>query len=151
MVASPGARGASGTAPGGAVRLSGVEVRDAPGGGFDLGAETLRLENLVVRGAGGIGVYVAGSASVSYGKLTAINASKVDGLRRAFGFERNARVEGGELRVVDDQAAPTGYVVKTSGAQSGTLGKIHDGVANGDAVVENGSGLAWEYGRIWWR
>jgi len=52
-------------------------------------------------------------------------------------------VEGEELHVVDDQPVPTGYEVVAHGAQSGNLGAIYDGVADGSVEIDNRSGLAY--------
>jgi hypothetical protein len=93
-------------APEGTVRLSSIEVQDAPESGFDLEAETLYLEHLTARRTSRTGIRAASSGLVSYGTLKAVSASKTDALRRAFSFENNARVEGRELHVVDDQSPP---------------------------------------------
>ena len=131
-------------APEGTVHLSSIEVRDTPESGFDLAAETLRLEDLTARRTGGTGIRAAGSGLVSYGTLTAVSVSKTDGLRRAFSFENNTRLEGGELHIVDDQSPPTGYKVIALGNRSGRLGKIHDRVANGSVAIDNDTGLTYE-------
>lgn len=144
-------RGHNGIAPSGTVRLSNIEVQDAPSHGFSLvgGSSSSRLvggkhylDNLTVKGSSQCGIYVGYNELVEYGSLTSINASKTDDLRRAFSLEHNNRVDGEELRVVDDQKTPTGYKVATYGRQTGSLGAIRDQVANGKAQVENLSGLA---------
>jgi hypothetical protein len=147
-VTTPATRGVSGVAPEGTVRLSGIEVQDAPGSGFDLGAEMLYLEHLTARRTGRTGIRAASSGLVSYGTLKAVDASKTDTLRRAFSFENNARVEGGELYVVDDQSPPTGYEVISLGNRAGRLGKIYDRVANGSVEITNSPGLAYDLREI---
>lgn len=139
-------REVSGTATEGMIRLTNIEVQDAPAGGFTLLGGTQYLDDLTVRDVGGRGVYVGNSELANYGKLTSINASKTDTLRRAFDFEHNARVEGGELHVVDNQASPTGYKISTYGTQSGTLGTVYDQVSNGNLVIDNFSGLDYTLG-----
>ncbi len=159
-VVSPGTRGVSGhislgQLPNGAVigdgivHLSNIEVRDVPESGFDLNARKLYLDNLTAKYPGKYGFYVRGSDSVGYSKLTSVNANNSGdpndpgSTGRAFGFENNASVgpipgatKPQELHVVDDQVTPTGYKVVHAGTQSGTLGKIYDGVINGTVRVE---------------
>jgi hypothetical protein len=143
-VTTPATRGVSGVAPEGTVRLSGIEVQDAPGSGFDLGAEALYLEYLTARRTGRTGIRAAGSGLVSYGTLKVVSASKTGTLRRAFYFEDNDHVEGKELYVVDDQSRPTGYEVIAFGNRSGRLGKIYDRVANGSVMIRNNPELAYD-------
>ena len=78
---------------------------------------------------------------MKYGTLRSINVSQKDALRRAFWFENNAWLEGKELYVVDNQTTPTGYIVRTYGAQSGTLGVVYDQVTNGKVQMHNASNL----------
>lgn len=138
--------------PSGTIRLTNVEVQGAPEAGFALVGGTYYLDNLTARDVGNTGMFVGESESLSYGMLISINASKSNTLGQAFGFERNALIgpwedtQPQELHVVDDQVAPTGYKIITSGTQAGTLGVIHDRVANGDLVVENPSGLSYTLG-----
>jgi hypothetical protein len=139
--------------PSGAVTLRNIEVQNAGASGFNivggnhasgLARGTFHLDNLTVDGSEQAGMYVALSESVNYGKLTSINASKAESFQRAFSFERNVRVEGTELHVVDDQATPTGYKINASdpfGAQSGTMGSIYERVSNGELVIQNSSSL----------
>jgi hypothetical protein len=140
-VVSPECRGVSGSAPGGTVHLIDIEVRGAAASGFDLTEGKLHLDDLICRVAGGIGFSVRHTELLEYRKLTSINASTVNGLHRAFSIEHNARVEGGELHVIDDQDLATGYKVLTDGRQAGSLGVIHTDIANGNLEVENHSGL----------
>lgn len=128
--------------PSGTVTLNNVEVYNSPESGFALQGGIYYLEDLTCGDVNGRGIFVGDAESVNYGKLTSINASKTDSLRRAFDFENNKTIEGAELHVVDDQETPTGYKITTFGTQSGTLGKVYDRVANGELAMENHSGLA---------
>ena len=142
-VISPATDGVHGWAPDGIVRLYNIRVEDAPGKGFDLDNAAYFLEDLSAQGTNRAGIVVTRSRLVKYGKLRSINVSKEDALRRAFWFENNTWLEGKELYVVDNQATPTGYIVGTSGAQSGRLGVVYDQVTNGKVQVDNASNLAW--------
>jgi hypothetical protein len=141
-VISPATDGIHGWAPDGIVRLYNIRVEDAPGKGFDLANAAYFLEDLSAQGTNRAGIVVASSRLVKYGKLRSINVSKEDALRRAFWFENNTWLEGKELHVVDNQATPTGYIVGTYGAQSGTLGVVYDQIINGEVQVDNASNLA---------
>jgi hypothetical protein len=143
-VISPATDGVLGWAPDGTVRLYNILVQNAPGKGFDLDNAVYYLEDLSAQNTNRAGIVVTSSRLVKYGKLRSINVSMKDALRRAFWFENNARVEGKELHVVDNQATPTGYIVGAFGAQSGTLGVVYDQVTNGRVQVDNTSNLAWE-------
>jgi hypothetical protein len=141
-VISPATDGVLGWAPDGIVRLYNIRVEDAPGRGFDLDNAAYFLEDLSAQGTNRAGIVVTGSRLVKYGTLRSINVSQKDALRLAFWFKDNAWVEGKELRVVDDQTTPTGYTVRTSGAQSGRLGVVYDQVTNGKVRIRNASNLA---------
>jgi hypothetical protein len=141
-VTSPATDGVHGWAPDGTVHLYNIRVANAPGKGFDLDNAAYFLEDLSAQGTNRAGIVIASSRLVKYGKLRSINVSKEDALRRAFWFENNARLEGKELHVVDNQATPTGYIVGTYGAQSGTLGVVYDQIINGEVQVDNASNLA---------
>lgn len=142
-VVSPGARGVSSLAPDGTVRLHGIEVQDARESGFNLQAGTYYLDELTAVSSKGTGFYIADGRTVEYGRLHSVNSSTEDHLRRAFGFENNTRVVGGELIVADDQRRPTGFKVNAFGRQDGDLGVIRDRVANAEVRVNNPSGLAY--------
>jgi hypothetical protein len=138
---SPASRGVSGAAPNGTVRLSNVRVQGAPESGFDLRAKTLYLDGLTAEYTGGPGVVVLDSGAVEYGRLTAVNTSRTNTLRRAFWLENNGRVQGRELHVVDNQQAATGYVVAAYGPQQGGLGTVYDDVTSREVEIQNVSGL----------
>jgi hypothetical protein len=141
-VTSPATDGVHGWAPDGTVHLYNIRVANAPGKGFDLADSAYYLEDLSAQGVNRAGIVVTSSRLVKYGELRSINVSKEDVLRRAFWFENNARLEGRELHVVDNQATPSGYIVGTYGAQSGTLGVVYDQIFNGQVQVDNASHLA---------
>jgi hypothetical protein len=143
-VISPATDGVHGWAPDGIVRLYNIRVENAPGRGFDLYDAAYFLEDLSAQDANRAGIVVTGSRLVKYGKLRSINVSKRDAQRRAFWFENNARLEGKELYVVDNQATPTGYIVRTYGYQLGRLGVVYDQVTNGRVQVDNASSLVWD-------
>lgn len=163
-VYSPADRGVTGTAkaferlltdattkaaePSGVVTMTNVKVQDVPGAGFDLQGGEVHLEGLVARNIGRTGIFVNGCALAQYGKLTVENVSKTLNLRRAFGFEHNARVDGLELHVHDSQSPATGYVVKTYGEQIGNLGAIYGRVDHADLVISNESHLAYTLGNV---
>jgi len=140
-VYSPAQRGVSGAAPGGVVSISGVSVQDVPEAGFNLQGGRYKLDGLTARATGKTGVYVGGADSVSYGVLTAVDAARRDGLRRAFSFEKNRRVVGQRLNVVDRKQRPTGYKVNAAGTRKERLGKVYDRVSRGSVKVENARGL----------
>jgi hypothetical protein len=142
-VTSPATDGVHGWAPDGIVRLYNIRVEDAPGKGFDLDNAAYYLEDLSAQGVNRAGIVVTNSRLVKYGKLRSINVSKEDALRRAFWFKNNTWLQGKELHVVDNQTTPTGYIVGTYGAQSGTLGVVYDQVTNGKVQMHNTSNLAW--------
>lgn len=146
-VVSPATRGVSGSAPEGVVRLSGIRVRGAPASGFDLHGGNHSLYDLTSEGSGGTGFHVADSQSVSYGDLWSVNSSKQDALRRAFSFERNGRIAGRNLNVVDNQRRATGYKVSAYGEQTGTLGSVRDRVAATKIRLENPSRLSYRLRR----
>jgi hypothetical protein len=142
-VSYPAARGVSGIAPGGVVKMTGVRVRNAPGSGFNLQKGTYKLYDLVAQETGQTGVYVAWSKSVTYGTLTSRNTSKSSSLRRAFSFENNQRVVGSRLNVVDSAPTPTGYKINGYGTGDDRLGGIYDRIQNGEIRLENVSGLSY--------
>jgi hypothetical protein len=143
-VISPATDGVLGWAPDGIVRLYNIRVENAPGRGFDLNDAAYFLENLSAQGTNRAGIVVANSRLVKYGTLRSINVSqKKDSLRLAFWFKNNTWLEGKELHVVDNQTTPTGYIVRTYGAQAGRLGVVYDQVTNGKVQIHNASNLAW--------
>src|SRR5215212_406615 len=71
-VVSPESRGVSGSAPGGTVRLIGIEVRGASASGFDLTEGKIHLDDLMCREAGGIGFSVRRAELLKYHKLESI-------------------------------------------------------------------------------
>jgi hypothetical protein len=142
-VISPATDGVLGWAPDGTVRLYNIRVENAPGKGFNLADGAYFLEDLSAQGTNRAGIVVASSRLVKYGKLRSINVSQKDALRLAFWFKNNAWLQGEELHVVDSQTTPTGYIVRTYGAQSGTLGVVYDQVTNGKVQIHNTSNLAW--------
>lgn len=160
-VRTPGSRGVTGTAkaftqrrkdgstvarPAGTVHLDDITVTNAPSTGFNLQGGTYRLNALTARDTGDVGMFVADTQLLAYGTLTSTRTSKTASLHRAFNFERNRRIEGGQLRIEDDRATPTGYVAGFYGSQSGNLGTIHDKVTNRDIAVENPSKLTYKTG-----
>lgn len=160
-IESPAGRGVSGvatrmvrgSATNGAIRLADIEAsRVEADAGFSLygkldddgtAAGAYELENLTARDVGGTGFIVLGGGFVRCENLVARDASKNGGENRAFEFGRNALVEGSHLHVLDEREDPTGFEVFTHGAQSGSLGVLHDGVSNGGMEVENQSGLSY--------
>jgi hypothetical protein len=134
-------RGVSGTAPNGTVHLSAIRTVNIPATGFDLKAGELYLDRLTAKQTAGCGIAVLDSELIRYGQLKAVNTSKRDGLRRAFCFENNRRVQGERLDVVDTQYPPTGYIVAAYGPQAGHLGIVYDGVRYGPVRMENPSKL----------
>ncbi len=155
-VISPATRGVSGTAgeftrkaqdgsgipePSGTIHLTNIEVQNAPAQGFNLLGGTCHLEELTSKGSGAEGIHVESCKTVNYGKLTAIDASKSNSLRRAFSFGHNRRVNGRELHIEDSKARPTGYKLTAYGTQSGHLGAVRDRVRNGTVRLENHSNL----------
>lgn len=140
-VISPAGRGVSGVAPGGVVTLSNVSVEGVPEGGFDLQYGRYELNGLTARATGKAGIYVARAESVVYGTLTAIDTAKHDRLRRAFSFEKNRRVAGRRLNVVDRKRRPTGYKINAAGTRRERLGAIYDRVSRGSVAMENARGL----------
>jgi hypothetical protein len=147
-VVSPESRGVSGSAPGGTVRLTGIEVRGASTSGFDLTEGKIHLGDLICKETGGTGFSVRHADLLEYRKLESINASTANRLHRAFSIEHSARVEGGELHVIDDQDLATGYKVLTDGRQAGSLGVIYADIANGKLEVENHSSLKVQVVRV---
>ena len=142
-VTSPATDGVLGWAPDGTVHLYNIRVEDAPARGFDLADAAYFLEDLSAQGTDRTGIVVASSRLVKYGKLRSINVSQKDAQRLAFWFKNNAWLEGEELHVVDNQTTPTGYIIRTYGAQLGTLGVVYDQVTNGKVQMHNDSDLAW--------
>ena len=157
-VSTPRARGVSGVArsfgrvlpdgstvqePEGVVALRNVRIYNVPEAGFDLQGGRMHLDNLYAKSIGRTGFFIADASLVNYGKLVANGASMRDddSLARGFSFENNARVTGGELWLVDGRQMPTGFVVNTSGRQSGRLGRIVDRVAARQVSVHNNSRL----------
>lgn len=146
----------------GTVTLDAVEVNGTPESGFDLGPTvsqtgakrhggTYYLSNLTARETGKTGMWIEGADLVQYNRLVSENTSKALNWHLAFMFMNNVRVEplGGhgqpqELRVNDSSNPAWGYRVETSGAQSGSLGKIYDEVVSRNVVVDNFSGLTYE-------
>lgn len=135
------ASGSTVSEPGGSVTLKNIEVRDVPSLGFALVGGKYSLGDLTAENTGGTGMAIIESEHVRYENLMCANASKHDGLRRAFLFEKNKTVEGSELRVMDDQAKPTGYKAVSVGDRSGRHGRLHDEVVHGKVRIEVHNGL----------
>lgn len=142
-VVAPATRGVSGTATNGTVRLQNITVQGAREAGFNLTDGKFSLANLTARSSRGTGFYIADNRRVAYRRLRSINSSRGNNLRRAFSFERNNRVEGDQLVVLDTQRRATGYVVNASGKQSGRLGKVYDRVASRKVRLQNQSRLSY--------
>lgn len=141
-VIRPGARGVSSLIPGGGVvRLVRVKVRGARESGFNLQGGTHYLNGLVTRNSGGTGIYISDCRRVGYGGLWSINSSRNDPLDRAFSFERNRRIRGRAVNVMDTRKRVRGNRLNASGKQHGRLGKIYDRVSNGKVRVANQSDL----------
>lgn len=138
--------------PPGSVYFDGVSLRNTPELGFHcFGGYITMVGGCAARETGKTGMWFEDCEEVRYGQLTAENTSKNSSLSRAFNFEENKLVGTApgaslhELVVADAQASPTGYIVNTYGdQQEGDLGRIIDQVANGDVIVQNGSGLTYE-------
>lgn len=162
-IQTPGSRGVSGSAaaftqtlpdgstvsqPAGTVHLSGITVTSAPTGGFNMQGGSYYLDTLSAQDTGDIGFYVANTALLQYGTLTATDTSQTASLHRAFDFENNATINGstGALWVYDDQATPTGYVAGFYGSQSGNLGTIYGRITNGTLSIQDSSGLPYTTG-----
>jgi hypothetical protein len=142
-VVAPAARGISGMATNGVARLNNLVVYRSREAGFHFTEGRFLLANLTTRNSRGTGFYIADNRRVDYKLLRSINSSRGDDLRRAFSFERNARVEGEQLIVLDNQRSATGYVVNSSGKQAGRLGKIYDRVASVRVRLQNPSRLSY--------
>ena len=129
--------------PPGTVKLSNIKVYNANDAGFDLQGGTLYLYSLLSTRAGRTGFFVSDAGLVEYGRLVARDSSMKadDRLSRGFSFERNARVRGSELYLVDRKNRPSCFVVNASGRQSGYLGTIFDRVSGRKVRVDNSSGL----------
>lgn len=141
-VIRPGSRGVSSRIPGsGVVRLVRVKVRGARKSGFNLQGGSHYLHDLVTRNSGGTGIYISDCRRVGYGRMWSINSSGGDRLDRACSFERNRRIRGSVVDVVDRRDRVKGNRLNASGGQSGNMGKIYDRVSNGRVRVSNASGL----------
>lgn len=140
-VIRPGARGVSSRVSDGVVRLNRVRVRGAREAGFNLQGGTHYLHDLVTRDSGGTGIHVADCKKVGYGGLWSINSSREDPMDRACSFERNGRVRGNTVNVVDSRKRVKGNRLNASGRQSGNLGKVYDRVSHGRVRVANPSDI----------
>lgn len=73
-------------------------------------------------------------------RLKAINVAQASNLNRAVWFENGNYLSAAELMIVDNQSAPTGFVVGTVNGGSNTRGSIHgliSAIANGQMVINN--------------
>lgn len=143
---------------GGTVTLSDVRVSDVPLDGFnlqgtrpvsaaDVGCEYI-LSNCATTRTGSQGFYFGQCGRVTYDTLSVTSASLVDPLRRAAHFDHSDTtwagiVAGQSLRMIDTMATPTGYVVISTGTQTGTMGELRDEIVNGAPQVQNYSGLGY--------
>ena len=134
--------------PAGVVKLSNIKVYNANDAGFNLQGGTLYLYNLLSARAGRTGFFVSDASLVEYGRLIARDSSMkaVDRLSRGFSFERNARIRGSQLWVVDRKAKPSCFVVNASGKQSGSLGTVFDRVRRRKVRIDNSSKLRFRRG-----
>lgn len=140
-VIRPGARGVSSRVPGGVVRLNRVRVSGAREAGFNLQGGVHYLHRLVTRNSGGTGIYISDCRKVGYGSLWSINSSREGSLDRACSFERNGRVRGSAIVVIDSRKKVNGNRINASGRQSGRMGRLYDKVSHGKVRVANHSGL----------
>ena len=129
--------------PAGTVKLSKVNVYNAKDTGFNLQGGSLYLYSLISTRVGRTGFFISDANLVKYGKLVARDSSMRanDRLARGFSFERNRKVRGSQLWVVDRKARPSCFVVNASGKQSGSLGTIYDRVRRRKVRVDNSSRL----------
>ena len=127
----------------GTVKLQNIKVYDAGDNGFNLQGGTLYLYNLLAARVGRTAFFVSDANLVEYGKLVArdLSVRADDHPSRGFSFERNAKIRGSELWVMDHKAKPSYSVVNASGKQSGSLGTVFDRTRRRELRVENHSGL----------
>jgi hypothetical protein len=121
-------RGVSGSAPTGQISLSNIRVVGAGtisgADGFNVAAKLLNINDCIAQNSPGYGFYFAGSGTLMADSLTAINVSQSNILHRALWFGGTGFSAVTNAKVIDTQTTPSGYIVGSTGGQTGVIDGI---------------------------